>query len=58
MYVSVVNIPPNPHRPQRSPLPFILGGAGAFVFLLAAGGTIASGKVLTGRHPFVPGKEA
>lgn len=35
------SIPPNPHRPQRSPLPFILGGAGAFVFLLAAGGAIA-----------------
>ncbi len=34
-------IPPNPHRPQRSMLPFILGGAGAFVFLLAAGGGIA-----------------
>src|SRR5947209_17781521 len=42
---SINSIPPNPHRPphqQRSPLPFILGGAGAFVFLLAAGGGIAA----------------
>lgn len=35
------SIPPNPHRPQRSPLPFILGGAGAFLFLVAAGGGVA-----------------
>jgi hypothetical protein len=36
-------IPPNPHRPRAgaSMLPFILGGAGAFVFLLVAGGGIA-----------------
>ncbi|MDB5213566.1 MAG: hypothetical protein JWO86_1493 [Myxococcaceae bacterium] len=36
------SIPPNPYRPQRSPLPFILGGAGAFLFLLAAGGGAAA----------------
>jgi hypothetical protein len=40
-YAMVGSIPPNPHRPQRSPLPFILGGAGAFLFLVAAGGGVA-----------------
>jgi hypothetical protein len=35
---SIPSPGPNPGRPQRSPLPFIIGGAGAFLVLLAAAG--------------------
>jgi len=40
------SIPPNPHRPQRSSLPLILGGAAAAFFVLAAaGGGVAFWKL-------------
>lgn len=44
--ISHASIPPNPHQPApRSSLPYILGGAGALVVLLAFGGGVAAYKL-------------